>query len=304
MTPNTDAMTTASVPLVGIGLPVFNGEKWIAETINSIRDQTWQNWELTIVDNASTDRTLQICRRMERQDARIRVSQNPRNLGVSANWNRVFQLSRGEYFKWSACSDLIAPEYLEACVDCLERTPDAVLCHSRTKMIDACGRRLAGYEDRFSLEDASPATRFRAFLSQSGRNNFVHGLIRRRALAETRLMEGFRQDDINLIADLALRGRFLVVDRPLFFRRETAQTDTQHMVDAEIDRYFAPDQERLARQKWKKLLSMIRIAATSPTSLPARTRILTHVARMAWWTKPDLLSELRTSFRKVHSQSH
>lgn len=293
---------TASRPLVGIGLPVMNGEKWIAETVDSIQRQTWPKWELVIVDNASTDGTLELCRRLEREDSRIRVSQNPQNIGVSANWNRAFHLSRGEYFKWSACADLIAPEYLEACVSCLERRPDAVLCQSRTLMIDAAGHPVPGYDDSLVLEATSPAARFVTLMLRLQRNNSVHGLIRRSSLDATRLMEGFRHDDINLIADLALRGTFALVDKPLFFRRETAQTDTQRMSREEIDRYFIPDQNRPYGQTWKKLRSLVRIAATAPTSMSEKGRTLAWVARTAWWSKTDLFSEIQTSMRGLPGQ--
>lgn len=284
---------TARAPLVGIGLPVFNGAAWIEGTVEAIRRQTWRDWELVIVDNASTDATLKLCRHLEGLDTRIRVYANTSNIGISANHNRAFQLARGDYFKWSACADLIAPEYLEACVEALESNPRAVLCHSRTRMIDAEGRVFGGYDDGFALAEASPLARFVMFLSRPSRNNDVHGVIRRDALAETRLMEGFRQDDINLIADLALRGCFLLVDRPLFYRRETSQTDSQHMSDEQIDHYFAPDGQSLRWQAWRKYQSLARIAWSSAIPPPMRVRALLQVSRMAWWSKQCLLEEVR-----------
>lgn len=82
-------------PRVSIGLPVYNGEVFLAETLNSILSQTFQDFELIICDNASTDQTQEICRKFARQDERIRYYRNEANLGAAKNFNRVFSLARG-----------------------------------------------------------------------------------------------------------------------------------------------------------------------------------------------------------------
>jgi glycosyltransferase involved in cell wall biosynthesis len=294
---------SANSPLIGIGMPVWNGERWVADTVESIRRQTLRDWELVIVDNASTDRTRDVCRRLESADPRIRLVCNPSNLGISVNHNRAFALSRGTYFKWSACADVIAPDFLESCVERLEASPDAVLCHSRTVMIDEAGATIPGYEDGFALEDPRPVARLMTYITRPARNNFVHGVIRRSVLSTTSLMKGFRQDDIVLIADLALRGRFLLVDRPLFFRRETAQTDTQHMTDEQRNRYFDPDCPTMQWQTWKRFLALARIAATSPDATAERVLAAANVARLAWWSRGDLIRDIHESLRTAFSSS-
>ena len=96
---------------VSIGMPVFNGEKYLRESIESILDQTYQNFELIISDNASTDRTQEICLEYARKDNRISYYRNDKNLGGPRNYNRVFELSSAEYFKWAAYDDVLAPEF-------------------------------------------------------------------------------------------------------------------------------------------------------------------------------------------------
>ena len=127
------------MPRVSIGLPVYNGEKFIREAIDSIFSQTFEDFELIISDNGSTDRTQQICQAYAAQDLRIRYYRNKKNIGAARNYNLVFELASGEYFKWAAHDDLCAPEYLERCVEILDRDPDVVLCYPKTSIIDEHG---------------------------------------------------------------------------------------------------------------------------------------------------------------------
>src|SRR5579864_2535212 len=108
-------------PLVSIGLPVYNGENFVAEAIRCVLNQTFSNWELVICDNCSTDRTMAICRQFGDQDSRIRVYQNARNMGVSFNYNEVLRRSSGKYFKWIAHDDLFAPRFIESCIQEFEK---------------------------------------------------------------------------------------------------------------------------------------------------------------------------------------
>ena len=96
-------------PRVSIGLPVYNGDNYLAETLDSILAQTFTDFELIISDNGSTDRTEAICRRYAAQDHRVRYVRNPSNLGAARNYKRAFELARGEYFKWNGHDDPLAP---------------------------------------------------------------------------------------------------------------------------------------------------------------------------------------------------
>ena len=127
-------------PTVSIGLPVHNGATFLAEAIESILAQTFPGFELVISDNASTDRTPEICRSYAAADGRIRYYRQETNIGAAQNYNVVFQRSSGKYFKWAAHDDLIRPTFLARCVAALEADPEAVLCHS---VVEIVGRRHA-----------------------------------------------------------------------------------------------------------------------------------------------------------------
>src|SRR5689334_3559190 len=94
--------TAQKSPKVSIGLPVYNGENYLAKTIASILAQTFTDFELIICDNASSDSTQRICEDFARQDARVRYGRNEKNLGAGPNYDLAFSRSTGTYFKWAA----------------------------------------------------------------------------------------------------------------------------------------------------------------------------------------------------------
>jgi glycosyltransferase involved in cell wall biosynthesis len=150
-----------SHPRVSMGMPVYNGEKYIEEAIESILAQTYIDFELIISDNASTDRTQEICQGYADHDERIRYYRNPTNLGAAPNYNRTFQLSSGEYFKWAEDDDLIATDFLVKCVEVLDQDPNIVLCFPIARVIDENGTILGDYEYKSDTSSPEPHIRFR-----------------------------------------------------------------------------------------------------------------------------------------------
>jgi len=100
-----------AAPRLSIGLAVYNGENYLAESLDALLGQSYDDFELIISDNASTDGTADICRRYEKQDSRIRYIRQPLNIGLAPNHNFVFRQSRGELFKWASHDDLYAPTW-------------------------------------------------------------------------------------------------------------------------------------------------------------------------------------------------
>src|SRR5256886_15254499 len=99
-----------SVPRLSIGLPVYNGEDFLAESLDALLGQSYEDLELIISDNASTDGTADICRRYEKQDSRIRYYRQPRNIGCAPHHNFVIQQARGELIKTASHDDLYGRE--------------------------------------------------------------------------------------------------------------------------------------------------------------------------------------------------
>ena len=216
------------VPRLSIGLPVYNGEQYLREALDAILAQTFEDFELVISDNASTDGTAKICREYARRDKRIRYNRNEKNLGAAKNFSRVFELSRAPYFKWAAADDLMAPEFVARCMEALEREPRASLAYTRAKYIDGEGRVIEGVEQgRLRHVDwrRRPVNRFRQLLDGFGADNgcsapmFFHGVIRSDVLRRTRLIGEYYAFDCVLLSELILLGEFSEVPEFLFFIR-------------------------------------------------------------------------------------
>lgn len=206
---------------VSIGLPVYNGENFLEEAIRSVLTQTFSDLELVISDNASTDRSGQICGDYAASDRRVRYFRNARNLGAVPNYNRVFRESSGTYFKWLAHDDLIQPRYVEATVAALDSNPDAVLCNTVVDYIDAEGEHLAYYHSvlPYAASD-EPAKRFAAIVLRSHTSVDFFGMIRREAMPQGGLLKAFHGHDKAFLAEMALRGRLLQLEEPLVQMRE------------------------------------------------------------------------------------
>src|SRR3972149_516187 len=210
-------------PRVSIGLPVYNAERYLRHSVGSVLGQTFGDFELGISDNASTDATYEICSEYAPMDDRIRLYRNEKNFGAAENFNRVFNLSRAEYFKWIAYDDVCAPVFLERCLEVLESRPDVALCYPKTVLIDENGSEMMKYEDRLHMPYERPHRRLRHFLTKVNLANPVFGLIRSDVLKETQLLGKYFGADYVLLMEICLRGKFFEIPEHLFLRRDHAR---------------------------------------------------------------------------------
>jgi len=282
-------------PYVSIGLGVYNGGRFLRATLESLVSQSFGDFELIISDNASTDGTSEICMEYAAKDNRIRYSRNLKNIGVNNNFNRVFHLSSGRYFRWSAADDLFAPTSLRECVDVLDRCPEVVLCYPRTVLIDAEGHFLRRYDDNLDLRAPSAADRFHWVLQNIGLGNVQYGLIRSDVLRRTSLFGSFAASDLVLIAELALYGQFREIPQDLFFPR-MHDAATSSLVDKPLktaQEFWnakasgGPDLHYWT-QRYHNLVSILR----SPIGIIEKLRSLSFLARCAVQSRHTLLKEL------------
>ncbi|BAY48508.1 glycosyl transferase family protein [Scytonema sp. HK-05] len=209
-------------PRLSIGLPVYNGEKFIKEAIDSLLAQTFEDFELIISDNASTDKTEEICRAYAAKDQRIRYYRNQKNIGCAPNFNRVFKLSSGEYFKWVAHDDLHAPDFLTKCIEVLDQDPSIILCHSKVYFIDEHGKFLQNYDIQLKTDSLKPHERFHELLTTHLCYQ-CYGVIRASALRMTPPMGSYGAADAIFLLRLGLLGRFYEIPEYLFFARSHSQ---------------------------------------------------------------------------------
>jgi glycosyltransferase involved in cell wall biosynthesis len=208
-----------SSPLISIGLPVFNGERYLSEALDSLLSQTFRDFEIIISDNASTDSTPGICEEYSRRDPRVKYHRNPKNMGGAYNDNRVFALSNSPYFKWAAHDDICLPTYLEKCLEIMEGDPSIVLCYPKTMIIDEIGSLVEPYEDSFHFLSPKPSDRYRVILGKKMLLNPVYGLVRSTALKNSHMIENYSSSDRVLLGELSLQGKFYEIPEYLFYRR-------------------------------------------------------------------------------------
>jgi glycosyltransferase involved in cell wall biosynthesis len=210
-------------PTVSVGLPVFNGEPFIAEAIDSILAQTFEDFELVISDNASTDRTQEICLAYAEKDDRVRYVRNRDNLGAAYNYNQTFHLSSGRYFKWAAHDDVMLPDFLERCVVALDGDPSVVVSYARWATIDEAGHPLESAYPIWRGGSPDPVERFRLTLLTEGRTQTpIFGLFRSDVLRDTGLHRPIPSGDCVLLAEVSLYGPFREIPKELFVHREHA----------------------------------------------------------------------------------
>lgn len=213
-----------------VGLPVNNGDACVADAIESAIAQTFTDWQMIICDNASTDRTSDICREFAARDSRIRYVRNDENIGLTRNFNKAFELSNSEYFKWLAHDDICLPKFFERCIEALDANPIAAMAYPLGSAIDGNGKVLDRYvwttPQRY--EQPSAAERFQALTTDFDRLNrvgtqhpgiYFFGVMRSSLLGRTRLQMSHMWSDISMLAELALEGPFIEVPEVLSLLR-------------------------------------------------------------------------------------
>ena len=277
-------------PRLGVGVPVYNGERYLAETLDSLLGQTYEEFVLIIGDNASTDRTEEIARDYAARDPRIEYVRHPTNIGAAPNYNDLFYRAGTELFRWHAGDDLSLPGYTTRCVDALDADPGAVLAYCKTMDIDQVGKEIGPYEDHVDASQAKARDRFLYIMQHLKRCNAVYGVMRSAIVARTRLMETFVSSDLCFMAELALYGRFIELPERLFLRRyhtgaSSAMTEEQRWAFYSA-RPAAPTLQTL-RQLWGYWTAILR----APLSAGEMLHLQVDMLKRAYWGKANYLKE-------------
>jgi glycosyltransferase involved in cell wall biosynthesis len=260
-------------------LPVFNGENFIRETLQSILTQTFADFELIISDNASTDGTSEICLEVCSRDARARYFRADRNRGLAWNFNRAFHLARGRYVAWIGHDDVMAPDYIARSVELLEQHPDIVLCFPDAQYLDENGNTV-DVDLRNPGAANTPSERFLGALF--GPCDPIFGVMRRETLKQTRLHAPYPDSDRTLLAEMALRGKFLLMPERLFQRRmHPARTTTLYQDRWDRALIFDPNTAGTVIVPWlRQGVDFITVIRRAPIGWKERYRCCRYVH---WW---------------------
>ncbi len=229
-------------PRVSIAMPVRNGIKYLSRAVDSILAQDCEDLELVISDNASDDGTSELCQAYAEKDARVRHHRHSRDIGQVCNFNYVFRMARGEYFKWNGVDDWLAPNYASRCSGILEQNPDVVCAFSHEQHLDDDGTWFDYHYDSFNARSSRPHDRFRRLLTVYQRDpefniDPIYSMMRRRTVEQTGGFRGVIFPHIVMGAQLGLMGHFHQIPEVLAFRRKRWLTEVPR--DELLQRYFA-----------------------------------------------------------------
>jgi len=206
-----------SRPLVSVGIPTFNRSKSLERAIRSALAQTHGNVEVIVSDNASDDDTVEVCGRLQREHANLRVIRQQRNVGPTLNFLKVLEAARGDYFAWLADDDWFDDNYVEACLEEWRTQPRAALVAGAAMFHDTEGRPV---EPRVEppLRNSRPLLRVLRYFLGLRHNSAFYGLIRRRDLIEVGLDNAMGADWL-MVAALLARGELVIAAGTHLHRR-------------------------------------------------------------------------------------
>lgn len=275
---------TNNAKKVSLGMPVYNGERYLEETFDSILAQTYRDFELVISDNGSTDRTQEICESYATKDGRVKYHRNARNIGIAPNFNKVFDLCSGEYFKWTDYDDILAPEFLEKCVQGLERHPSAACCYPKTRLIDDKGDKIKDFDPPENASSAHAHLRFKSMILDPDHIvSQASGLMRASLVGKTVMHGSYPCSDEVFLAHLSLLGDFIELPDRLFYYRIHAKQSTKGVKASERSRVYFFDtslQGKVVLIKWLYFKDCVTAIHTSP--IASSQRIMCYLYMLRW----------------------
>jgi len=292
---------TRTTPRVSLGMPVYNGEAFLEQALRSLLAQTFEDFELIISDNASTDRTRSICLDYAARDQRIRFHRNEVNLGFCRNQNHVIEVSTGEYFLLTHHDDIRAPQYLERTVAIMDADPSIVVCYTKTRDIDEHGNLLPRVDPPLRFDSPDWRERFRDTIRMDHICEPDFGLTRTDKLRTTRLHGDYADSDRVLLAELALHGRFHCIPEVLFYRRAHAAQSTEIAPDRQSRTvWYNPDNSgRLIFPHFRQFKEYISAIHRAPVARQQRAWCYVEMLRWTGANRRRLFGDLEYALRQT-----
>lgn len=288
-------------PRVSFAIPVRNGEPFLNQALDSVCAQEYDDFEVVVCDNASTDGTPDVVRRFSERDPRVRYVRNAEDIGQIENFNRVFELSRGDFIRWMGADDRLEPDYAGKCVSALDARPDAVGVTTQWRYIDDTGQVEFLDVPGPRVDASTPARRLRLTLKllQSHELLFdpIYSLLRRDALARTGMLPVSRWTDRILAVELSLLGPFCHLDDCLSTRRKARESRKLR-----LSRYHENLAGELQEHRWMLYREFANIVRRAP--LAGRQKCSCWGAVLAYWLRDEGRRHLRRLTRKMKPRVH
>jgi glycosyltransferase involved in cell wall biosynthesis len=289
---------------VSIGVPVYNGEPFLSQTLDSLLAQAYRDFELIISDNGSTDGTEAICRAYAAREPRVQYHRSPVNRGYAWNMNRLVELAGGEYFKWAMADDLCKEEMVARCVSALDQDPAIVLACVRTVFIDENDNEIRRLDPGWDLNSGAAHERLSRVIYAGGHwvnADALAGVIRRSALLRTRLLPSYQGGDKRPLGELSLMGKFREIPEYLYLRRIHSASSGMNNPAFAKDRakaigwmadFFRGSKSEVSRPTWHLMGDHLRTIRRSHLKLRHKAASIVAVLRAMRWNWRHLLGEL------------
>ncbi len=207
-----------------MAMPAYNSAGYIKVAIDSILSQSYKDITLFISDNCSTDGTYEIVMQQAKQDERIVVFRQDKNIGAAANFTFLVSKAESQYFMWASSHDCWSSNYVETLARQLSENHDQVLCYGEAKRIDELGGLIPNVSaDRFECLEEKSNQRAAKLVSQLESCHMIYGLMKTEAIKNTRLRLKCIGPDHVILAELSLRGKIAFCPEATLFLRVVRQ---------------------------------------------------------------------------------
>jgi glycosyltransferase involved in cell wall biosynthesis len=286
---------TMKTPLLSVCVPVYNGANYLGTTLESVLAQTFDDYEILISDNGSTDATVAIAAAFAARDERIHIVRFEKNQGPLKNFNRLYELARGRYLKFTPHDDLFDPRYLEKCIAELEADPSVVACNSHVAIIDEKGVQVKLSEVRLDADLPQASSRFYALLNNEKCFD-LFSVIRKDALDRMPqpLLAPYGHTDGVLLARLGMLGRIRHLPEALYFNRDYKERSGNKYKTYREYTYFLDPSRRgdIVFPRWRMGIEFFRTVGMFPLEVRERARCYLLVARWYGWYWQSLVWNL------------
>ncbi|GAA3540182.1 hypothetical protein GCM10022394_19940 [Zobellella aerophila] len=256
-----------------IGVPIYNEELYIAETLNSLKAQNIDNVHFLVTDNHSTDRTLEICREIIGNDERFTLIQHKQNIGALENFKFAFEASRSDYFMWLGGHDFISGRYIETAIKILDKSPQiSMVCGQPHAILNSVDRGVMK-EAIYDFTDQNPINRYLQSVGMLSNCTVVHSVFRRSALSNFQFRITISGDHV-LISHLLWQGQLRYMEKEKYSRRffeqrsstqpERISGDQRYLSRHDFYKYYLDDfaslyheDERMSRYLEGKILELL-----------------------------------------------
>ncbi len=289
---------------VSIGVPVYNGERFLREALDSAVAQTYQDLEIIISDNCSTDATQSICEEYAAKDSRIKYVRQQSNIGAAPNFNFVVHEATGQYFKWLAHDDIIAPTFIEECVKILDSEQDVVLAYTMVKLIDENSKVCDMYEAGLSFDQPTQHERFRSQVYPH-RCHEIFGVMRIEELRKTDMIGSYSHGDGIMLAHMSLFGKIYRVPEYLLFPRIHDDQSRKMLKDrASYSEWFDPSNKgKILLPYWRIYYEYTKLLYREKLSFKTRVLCAMYILRETWRYKRALARDIKRALKQIFSGS-